>query len=228
MDYNVWDFTTVNAVKITFWVLALVLILVFMGVLIWRIFFDKNKNNLITNSKNVGSIDKEFDKLIDGLSKNKDFEVIYNILIKNKYAKLNHSLIPAIIIYKNRVFLISNMIKNSINDELILNNNEIALIHNNKKKAIKDVQLHWYNEIMKILRNDFLPSDKFKFEFVVLLKNDIKKVTNETTFMVSNSIDFIEEIENNYENYDELSFNDKLKFIERMQKENLYKIRARR
>lgn len=228
MDYNVWDFTTVNAVKITFWVLALVLILVFISVLIWRIFFDKNKNNLITNSKNVGSIDKEFDKLIDGLSKNKDFEVIYNILIKNKYAKLNHSLIPAIIIYKNRVFLISNMIKNSINDELILNSKEIALIHNNKKKAIKDVQLHWYNEIIKILRNDFLPSDKFKFEFVVLLKNDIKKVTNETTFMVSNSIDFIEEIENNYENYDELSFNDKLKFIERMQKENLYKIKARR
>lgn len=228
MDYNVWDFTTVNAVKITFWVLALVLILVFIGVLIWRIFFDKNKNNLITNSKNVGSIDKEFDKLIDGLSKNKDFEVIYNILIKNKYAKLNHSLIPAIIIYKNRVFLISNMIKNSINDELILNSKEIALIHNNKKKAIKDVQLHWYKEIMKILRNDFLPSDKFKFEFVVLLKNDIKKVANETTFMVSNSIDFIEEIENNHENYDELSFNDKLKFIERMQKENLYKIRARR
>ncbi|AWX70451.1 hypothetical protein DP067_03805 [Mycoplasmopsis anatis] len=228
MEYNVFDFSSVNTIKISFWTLSLVLILILIGVIIWRLFFDKNPNNLITNSKNIGAIDKELDRLIDGLSKNKEFEIIYNILIKNKFSKLNYSLIPAIIIYKNRVFLISNMIKNSINDELVINDKEIWLIHNSKKKTLKEVQMHWYNEIIKMLKHDFLPDSKFKFEFIVLLKNDIRKISNNTSFMVSNSIDFIEEIEKNYEAYDELSLNDKYKLVEKLQKENLYKIKAKK
>ncbi|QZE12494.1 hypothetical protein [Mycoplasma sp. Ms02] len=127
--------------------------------IIWRVWHDR-KSNLASNSREIGAITKQLNTMIEQLQDDKDFRIIYNVLIPNRFAKKRYSLIPAILILQNKVFLVSNMILD--------NSRELQELQNNLPPKTKHLNLSWYKEIEKYLEQ----KHKQKIQKLILTQND--------------------------------------------------------
>lgn len=223
MEGSFWDFSKPTFFNVTFWVLASALILVLIGVIIWRIVTRKD----IRVKKQVGTLSKKMNDIVLDLSANKDFQIIYNIVFKNKYAKENYSLLPILIIHKKNVFLISNLIE--INEKynlLVKNDLSLSLIDKanaDKVKDYKNVNLRWYREIEKYIDRELIKDIQIKK--IALLSNEVEKIENQTEFIFANIWNLSNVIVENTEDSKLLEF-DLMKMVEKLNAANMHKMKV--
>ncbi|EFF41176.1 hypothetical protein [Mycoplasmopsis alligatoris] len=173
--------------NITLWILSSVLIIVLIGVIIWRIFI-VNKKDSWHNQKNLaGSVSKSFLKVISDLSYSEKIDVLVNIGFKNKYAKKEISLIPALIRRNNKLFLITNLVENKANKEIIIKNNKL---YYDSKNYYANIDLYWNFEIIKFISKELIQD--VEIQNIVLTKNEFLHSNGDSNFLISTIYNLIE------------------------------------
>ncbi|UUD35432.1 hypothetical protein NPA07_00970 [Mycoplasmopsis caviae] len=223
MNSSFWDFSKPTFFNITFWILASFLILALISVIIWRIV----SRNDIRVKKQVGTLSKKMNNIVLDLSANKDFQIIYNIVFKNKYAKENYSLLPILIIHKKNVFLISNLIEINekynltVNDDLSLS--LIDKTNANKIKDYKSISLKWYREIEKYINRELIKD--IKLTKIALLSNEVEIVENKSDFIFANIWNLSNVIAKNTGESNLLEY-DLMKMVEKLNASNMHKMKV--
>lgn len=157
MPHSIFNFNELSVMGVALWVAIAIFIAILLGVIIWRIIihYKPNLDRKSKNNKNIGSINESLNKYVKTIILPKDAKLIYNLLIRNKHAKYNYSLIPIIIIKSNSIYLISNLIQNHKNEEISTENQQIMLNNGKKIYKVNDINLKWYDEILKIFETKF-------------------------------------------------------------------------
>ncbi|UUD36932.1 Uncharacterised protein [Mycoplasmopsis californica] len=191
-------FTQPTILNIALWVLSGILVLIVLGVVIWRIVIhykpslDKKGNN----KKQIGSINNDLNKFVKTIILKKDSHLIYNVLLKNKFAKLNYSLIPILIFHNNQAFLVSNLIRNTKNETIVLEEGTLKLINSKKQLEIEDVKIEWYEDIVKLLESKFELKQSQLTKIFLTLNNSEQATLNDYHIVSTYElVPFIEKIE---------------------------------
>ena len=212
---------SLNLLSITIWVLGGILFIFAIVAIFWRILKRKNINQDFSN-KNIGSISKQFNDFIISLRSSTDFDIMHNILIKNKFSKNNYSIIPAIIFSKGNAFLLTNAISSRKYNQVEFNENEKnpKWIKNDKRIIINNLSKTWTQEIIKYLNHKF---SEINFNVVIPIIDDSIIIKNKwKNYYYFKAIEFEDQIIHFKENESLLS--DDIKRISRHFKSvNLFK-----
>ncbi|WP_041594009.1 hypothetical protein [Mycoplasma crocodyli] len=211
-----FSFTKPSAINIGLWVMGSILILVLFCVILWRLFHSKIHKNT-NNKEHAGSISKEFIDFMSDLSKSEKIDLLINIPFKNKYSKNNISLIPALIRYQNKLFLVSDLVINKGSDEIIIQNSETYLKRKNKIKKINNFENYWFKEILKFLEKEI--DAKFEVKKVLFLKNELNEHKSFLDYLVTTQQDLINDFKK--ENIKEISDYDFIKIKQKLISWNL-------
>ena len=130
---------SVNLLSVTIWILGGVLLLIALGIVLWRGIFGKKHKKSFEN-KNIGQVSKEFNEFLIQLKSVSDFWIIHNILIKNKFSSKKFSIIPAIIFSNGNAFLLTNVISSKKYERVEFSNNEKNPSYIN---GVKKVKITW-------------------------------------------------------------------------------------
>lgn len=210
-----------NLLSGTIWVLGGVLLFIAIILIFWRI-LTRKKTRTNQSSKNIGSVTKEFNEFIISLSASTNFDIIHNVLIKNKYAKNNFSIIPAIIFANGKSFLLTNAISSRKYNEIHFKENEIypLYIKGDKKIQVTNLSKLWTQEIIKYLSHKF---NKINFNIVTpIIDDSINIAESWSNWNYFSAIEFEDEIMN-FEDNKKISNSDIKKIANHLKANNLFK-----
>ncbi|TDV23533.1 hypothetical protein BCF59_0524 [Mycoplasmopsis mustelae] len=178
---------------IIIFVLGGILFCILIGVIIWRIWLKYNKKDDLNIQNYVGYTSKttiEKLKILNALSNAK---VLSNILVKNPFAKKKYTLFSAIVVSEHKIYILSDILKNS-KFKLIINNNG-AFIENKKLIKQDKWEIFWLKEMSGWLDRRF----KNQYEIIIFSDENLnfKNVKNQTTYRIMNLNEINDEIINN-------------------------------
>ncbi|WP_027333958.1 hypothetical protein [Mycoplasma elephantis] len=220
-----YSWTEPNILNVSFWTLSALLILILIGVIIWRIliyFWPSLDTKKGREKKQVGSINNDLNKFVKTIILKKESRLFYNVLLKNKFAKFNYSLIPILIIHNNHIFLISNLVRNYKGQNLIYEDGVLKLINSKKSNKIDDVKLEWYEDICKLLVSKYEIENKQITKIILTLNEQTQTVINDYNVVSTyNLVPFLEENE-----VDKIDDSKVDKIIQKLLSNNLIKMKV--
>lgn len=210
---------TVSILNVSIWILSGILLLFAIVLIILRllkidIFSKLNQNN---KKKDVGTVSKDMQQIVLSLGSIDGLNVGYNILIKNKFSKDNYSLIPAIIVEKGKIFMLTNRIKVS-KFNIIFNNEKKVIVYKGQKgKEDPSFKYKWYKETIKYIKSI---SNGMDFELLVPVVGQIDKIENKSDLKLIESSEIGEYIKKH--NGKPSTIFEK-KFLQKLDRENMFK-----
>ncbi|UUD36181.1 hypothetical protein NPA08_04500 [Mycoplasmopsis citelli] len=186
-----------NFLTLTTIILSSILVLILIAVIIWRIYLKITKK-VIYKSNNIGHTTREtIDKLRILNSLNNAF-VLSNILVKNPFSKNKYTLFSGIVICKSKIYVLSDLIKDTQN-KIEINDNGIYVLKNKKWIKKDKWETNWLNQMSGWLNRRF----KNNYEVVIFIDENLnlEQIDNQTRYRCMNINELNEEIlENNDQN----------------------------
>lgn len=216
-------FGEINYLSVTIYALGGILVLATIILMVYR-FFTKNKTENVTENK-IGKVNKEFNDLIKFLASTTKFEIMHNILIKNKYAKNNYSLIPALILVKNNLFLLTNAINLDKYDQgdFFMENKHPFLYKNKKVRTNFDLNFTFSKEIKKYMQHNF---DNVPLQIVIPCVKSQAQVKHGKELNIVDIMSFTEEIVNLVKSEKEISNQLAISIASKLKRNNLFKAKV--
>ncbi|WGI36974.1 hypothetical protein [Mesomycoplasma lagogenitalium] len=170
--------------KIAIISLSSVLGLILVGVLIWRLYDFLSKKDTQKQSTKVGYISKKTIEKLNFLNSLTNEKILINILVKNNFAKKKFSLFSGIAINQEKVYVLSDIISSSKDNQLLINSKGAFWINEKKRKKIDNWETQWLEEQKRWIEKRFNKN----FEIFILVDENIKKdnIKNESEFKAVN------------------------------------------
>ncbi|WP_391591770.1 hypothetical protein MCAV_07430 [[Mycoplasma] cavipharyngis] len=168
-----------NFLTIVIICLGSVLVLILLAVIIWRIYLKYTNKDTNKKTNDIGHTTKATVDKLSILNSLNDAVVLCNILVKNPFAKRKHSLFSGVVIAKNKIYILTDLIL--AKTEQILFNNNGAHIWKNKKLIKKPRwEIYWLNEMSGWLNRRF----KDQYEIVIFVDETINlnQIDNQTKY----------------------------------------------
>ncbi|UUD37624.1 hypothetical protein [Mycoplasmoides fastidiosum] len=157
-----------------------ILCLIALGALIYYL-KTKNKHSNQKAQNQIGSVSRQTIEELDFFCKSNNFtNTFVNLLIKNKFAKRNFSVIPGVIILPNKIVVLSDFLNTKKANKIEITNqnfNSGFLYFKNKKRVIENFHLTWYKEIERFMRQNF-----GSVEVVLIHNNSDLEIVNSTKY----------------------------------------------
>ncbi|MXR33577.1 hypothetical protein [Mesomycoplasma hyopneumoniae] len=123
-----------------------------------------------------------------------DVKVMTNLLLKNRFSKLNYSVLPGLIVNESNLFFVSNIINYQVGiDKIIIDENIIFL---KKGKILKQnyFSKSQFGSLFKLLDKKFSNS---KIVILVDDRIDFNQIDNKTRFEIWSQNDIIKKLRQN-------------------------------
>ncbi|AAV27968.1 hypothetical protein B5M19_01335 [Mesomycoplasma hyopneumoniae] len=123
-----------------------------------------------------------------------DVKVMTNLLLKNRFSKLNYSVLPGLIVNESNLFFVSNIINYQVGiDKIIIDENIIFL---KKGKILKQnyFSKSQFDSLFKLLDKKFSNS---KIVILVDDRIDFNQIDNKTRFEIWSQNDIIKKLRQN-------------------------------
>lgn len=184
---------SVNYLSVTLWVLAGILVLIAIGLIIWRMTPHGKKQTKNASTGKVGSVSKDMNQLVLSMNSIYDYKIVFNALVKNRFAKSNHSLIPAVIAHDGNIFLLTNSIKVK-KDDITINDIIDPYLNDKNRTTLDGFKMSWYREIERYVKSI---NEDVNIVKIIPVVGDNSKIKNLSSY---NNVD-IQEIGEWIKNY---------------------------
>lgn len=164
----------------------LFLILIFF---IFKRIFEKNPEKI--PQQKLISVEKFTIDALEIINASADVKVMTNLLLKNRFSKLNYSVLPGLIVNESNLFFVSNIINYQVGiDKIIIDENIIFL---KKGKILKQnyFSKSQFESLFKLLDKKFSNS---KIVILVDDRIDFSQIDNKTRFEIWSQNDIIEKL----------------------------------
>ncbi|UWD34014.1 hypothetical protein [Mesomycoplasma molare] len=173
-------------------VLGSILGLILLGVILFRI-YEKIKGKSIDFKQNkIGHINKITIEKLKIFNSFNDSLVLTNILVKNNLAKNGFSLFCGVVITKEKIYVLSDLILSTKKEKVEINDEGCFFVKDNKKTKKELWETRWLKEQTRWLEKK---TDQ-PIEVLILIDETIDKqnIINHTDYRVTNIYELNDEI----------------------------------
>ncbi|WP_434336996.1 hypothetical protein [Mesomycoplasma conjunctivae] len=173
-------------INITIYSLAGILALILIFVIVQRLVTKPEKS-----TKSLISTTKETIDSLKIINASTDSSVMTNLLVKNRFSKLNYSIIPGLIVTKESIFVVSNIIPFNKNVEKIIISDDIYSEKNNKKQKWNYFDKKEFDNIVLLISKKY---NNAKYFILVSDKIELSKINNQSEYKLINQSQLINNI----------------------------------
>ncbi|CAT04785.1 Uncharacterised protein [Mesomycoplasma conjunctivae] len=173
-------------INIAIYSLAGILALILIFVIVKRLVTKPEKS-----TKSLISTTKETIDSLKIINASTDSSVMTNLLVKNRFSKLNYSIIPGLIVTKESIFVVSNIIPFNKSVEKIIISDDIYSEKNNKKQKWNYFDKKEFDNIVLLINKKY---NNAKYFILVSDKIELSKINNQSEYKLINQSQLINNI----------------------------------
>lgn len=212
---------SLNYLNVTIWVLGGILLLVAIGLVIWRATPNGKKAPANSLQNKVGSVSNEMNQLVLSMNSIYGYKIVFNALVKNRFSKSKYSLVPAVVAHNGNVFLLTNTIKVK-NGELNISESQDPFWNDKRKSNVAGFKMAWYKDIEKYINN---LNEDVNIVKIIPIVGSIDNVRNDSSMNVVDVHEIGEWIQN-YNSSNKIESYEEDDLLNKINRDNLMRARA--
>ncbi|WP_341490799.1 hypothetical protein [Mesomycoplasma ovipneumoniae] len=167
----------------------LFLILIFF---IFKRLFEKTPEKI--SQQKLISVEKFTIDALEIINASADVKVMTNLLLKNRFSKLNYSVLPGLIVNESNLFFVSNIINYQVGIDKIIIDENISFLKKGKILKQNYFSKSQFESLFKFLDKKFSNS---KIVILVDDRIDFNQIDNKTRFEIWSQGDIIKKLRQN-------------------------------
>ncbi|WP_069097004.1 hypothetical protein [Mesomycoplasma ovipneumoniae] len=167
----------------------LCLILIFF---IFKRLFEKTPEKI--SQQKLISVEKFTIDALEIINASADVKVMTNLLLKNRFSKLNYSVLPGLIVNESNLFFVSNIINYQVGIDKIIIDENISFLKKGKILKQNYFSKSQFESLFKFLDKKFSNS---KIVILVDDRIDFSQIDNKTRFEIWSQNDIIKKLRQN-------------------------------
>lgn len=167
----------------------LFLILIFF---IFKRLFEKTPEKI--SQQKLISVEKFTIDALEIINASADVKVMTNLLLKNRFSKLNYSVLPGLIVNESNLFFVSNIINYQVGIDKIIIDENISFLKKGKILKQNYFSKSQFESLFKLLDKKFSNS---KIVILVDDRIDFNQIDNKTRFEIWSQGEIIKKLRQN-------------------------------
>ncbi|MCP9306304.1 hypothetical protein [Mesomycoplasma ovipneumoniae] len=167
----------------------LFLILIFF---IFKRLFEKTPEKI--SQQKLISVEKFTIDALEIINASADVKVMTNLLLKNRFSKLNYSVLPGLIVNESNLFFVSNIINYQVGIDKIIIDENISFLKKGKILKQNYFSKSQFESLFKLLDKKFSNS---KIVILVDDRIDFSQIDNKTRFEIWSQGEIIKKLRQN-------------------------------